>query len=67
MDTADTLSESLPVVSDGAIQARARRLLRGRAGELTALHGERDLNFLVTNRRASAPILKVHNPAESTA
>lgn len=65
MDTADTLSESLPVVSATAIQTVLADAY-GISGELEPLHGERDLNFLVTTPAGERSILKVHNPAEAT-
>jgi 4-aminobutyrate aminotransferase-like enzyme/Ser/Thr protein kinase RdoA (MazF antagonist) len=66
VETADTLSESLPVISAPAIQAVLADSY-GITGELETLHGERDLNFLVTTPAAVRSILKIHNPAESTA
>lgn len=65
MDAADTLSESLPVLSMHAAKAVLADSY-GVAGELERLHGERDLNFLVTTAAGARSILKVHNPAEST-
>jgi 4-aminobutyrate aminotransferase-like enzyme/aminoglycoside phosphotransferase (APT) family kinase protein len=66
VDAADTLSESLPIISDAAILTVLAESY-GITGSLTRLHGERDLNFLVTSDAGARSILKVHNPAESTA
>lgn len=65
MDTAGTLSESLPVISTAVIHAVLADAY-GITGQLERLHGERDLNFLVTTPAGVRSILKVHNPAEST-
>ncbi|CAA9349068.1 MAG: hypothetical protein AVDCRST_MAG29-2109 [uncultured Nocardioidaceae bacterium] len=37
----------------------------GVGGELTALHGERDLNFRVTESTGRRSVLKIQNPADS--
>ncbi len=63
-DLLDPLTESLPKLDLDAVD---RLLLENWAvtGELTRLHGERDLNFRVTGTGGPAYVLKVQNPADT--
>jgi 4-aminobutyrate aminotransferase-like enzyme/Ser/Thr protein kinase RdoA (MazF antagonist) len=61
-----TLSEPRPVVAAAAVAALLADTYDV-TGELTELHGERDLNFLVTQPSGERSILKIHNPAEPPA
>jgi 4-aminobutyrate aminotransferase-like enzyme/Ser/Thr protein kinase RdoA (MazF antagonist) len=58
-----TLREPRPVVA-GADVAALLADAYDVAGELTELHGERDLNFLLTQPSGERSILKIHNSAE---
>ena len=57
---------ALPALEVSAVEDVMARSW-GVGGELTVLHGERDLNFRVTEPSGARYVLKVQNPADSAA
>jgi 4-aminobutyrate aminotransferase-like enzyme/Ser/Thr protein kinase RdoA (MazF antagonist) len=62
-DQLDPLTEPRPEFGADAVADELRRAW-GVRGELTPLHGERDLNFRVTCADGMRYVAKVHNPAD---
>lgn len=65
-DRLDPLDVALPALDVNDVEDILARAW-GVGGELTVLHGERDLNFRVTEPSGTRYVLKVQNPADSSA
>lgn len=66
IDEVDPLTEPAPGLDSEAVSSVLAEQW-GAAGELTPLHGERDLNFRVTDATGQPTyVIKVHNPADTT-
>ena len=64
MSGLEALTESPPALDLDDVAKIATRGW-GLAGELTPLHGERDLNFRLSNGSGKRYVLKVQNPADT--